>query len=392
MLTPPSRPVRRRLLPALAATVATLLTLAGCAATPSSAAPEEIAQPQCIGSGQALTELELAPDPSDVAGPSTACLLDAHVEAVSTTTEPALPVTVTDVQGTSVTVTDASRILPLDITGAIAATVFGLGLGDQVVGRDGSTGFPEAAHLPVVTADGHTLSAEPIIALAPTVVITDTTLGPRDVIAQLRDAGIPVVIVTKERSIETVGELVAQVAAALGVVDTGAALTARVENEIDATRAEIDAVAPTAVADRPRILFLYVRGSAGVYYLFGEESGADSLIRALDGVDVAGEIGWTGMRPVTAEALIQAAPDVVLLMTKGLESVDGIDGLLTAVPALAATPAGENRRFVDMNDTDILSFGPRSAQVLDALARAIYAPEASGPVVGAAGDSGESSE
>ena len=343
----------------------------------------------CIGSTQALTELEIAPDPTDVDGPSTACLLDAHVEAVSSTAEPELPVTLTDVQGTNVTVTDASRILPLDITGAIAATVFGLGLGDRVVGRDGSTGFPEAAHLPVVTADGHTLSAEPIIALAPTVVITDTTLGPRDVIAQLRDAGIAVVIVTKERSIETVGELVAQVAAALGVDDTGSALTTRVEKEVAAVRAEIDAVAPTDAADRPRILFLYVRGAAGVYYLFGEESGADSLISALDGVDVAGEIGWTGMRPVTAEALIQAAPDVVLLMTKGLESVDGVDGLLEAVPALAATPAGENRRFVDMNDTDILSFGPRSAQVLDALARAIYAPAASGPVAGAAGDSGE---
>ncbi|MGO7983278.1 hypothetical protein ACC691_36090 [Rhizobium johnstonii] len=65
-------------------------------------------------------------------------------------------------------------------------------------------------------------------------------------------------------------------------------------------------------------------------------------------------------------------------MTKGLESVGGVDGLLTAVPALAATPAGAHRRFVDMSDTDILAFGPRSARVLDALARAIYAPADSG--------------
>ncbi len=43
-------------------------------------------------------------------------------------------------------------------------------------------------------------------------------------------------------------------------------------------------------------------------------------------------------------------------------------------PALALTGAGENRRIVDMADGDILGFGPRSAAVLDALARAIYAP------------------
>jgi iron complex transport system substrate-binding protein len=82
---------------------------------------------------------------------------------------------------------------------------------------------------------------------------------------------------------------------------------------------------------------------------------------------------------MTAEALVQAAPDVILMMTEGLASVGGIDGLLTSIPAVAATPAGEKRRIVDMADTEILSFGPRTPQILDALARAIYAPELSGP-------------
>jgi iron complex transport system substrate-binding protein len=98
------------------------------------------------------------------------------------------------------------------------------------------------------------------------------------------------------------------------------------------------------------------------------------LIDALGAVDVATEVGWSGMKPVTDEALIAADPDLVLVMTDGLASVGGVDGLLQAKPALGLTPAGSNRRFVDMADGDILSFGPRSASVLDALARAIYAP------------------
>ena len=64
----------------------------------------------------------------------------------------------------------------------------------------------------------------------------------------------------------------------------------------------------------------------------------------------------------------------ILVMTDGIESAGGIDGLLQAKPAIALTAAGQNRRFVDMADGDILSFGPRSASVLDALARAVYAP------------------
>jgi len=78
---------------------------------------------------------------------------------------------------------------------------------------------------------------------------------------------------------------------------------------------------------------------------------------------------------MTDEALIAADPDLILVMTDGLESVGGVDGLLAAKPAIALTRAGENRRFVDMADGEILSFGPRTPLMLDALARAIYAPD-----------------
>jgi iron complex transport system substrate-binding protein len=114
-----------------------------------------------------------------------------------------------------------------------------------------------------------------------------------------------------------------------------------------------------------------------VYYLFGRGSGADSLITALGAVDVASEAGVEGMRPVNPEALIKAKPDVILVMTKGLESVGGPEGLLQ-VPGVAQTPAGLHHRFVDMADSQILSFGPRTPGVLDALARAFYAPGAAG--------------
>ena len=80
-------------------------------------------------------------------------------------------------------------------------------------------------------------------------------------------------------------------------------------------------------------------------------------------------------------------PDLLLVMTKGLESSGGVDGLLEAQPAIAQTPAGENRRIVDMSDSQILSFGPMTADVLEALAVAIYAPDAAAPAAPAASGS-----
>ena len=316
-------------------------------------------------------------DPLSWEGPSTAV---AAASAVVPVTDGAqvLPATLADAQGTTVTVTDTTRILALDVYGSLSRIVFELGLGDRVVARDVSTDFPEAAHLPVVTQNGHDLNAEAILDAAPTVILTDTSLGPWDTILQMRDAGIPVVVVDSRRSLEGIGALIDQVGTALGVPERAAALAARTTAAVDAKIAQIAEIAPADPARKLRMMFLYVRGQSGVYYLFGEESGADSLIEALGGVDVAGEIGWSGMRPITDEALVDANPDLLLMMTKGLESVGGVDGLVEHLPAVAQTDAGRHRRVVDMSDTTVLSFGPATADVLDALAVAVYAPEAAG--------------
>jgi len=352
----------------------TIALLAGCASAPT-AAPDGA----CPEADAPLADLALTADPRTATGPSTACLASDAVEPVSDESAPALPVTVTDAEGRSVEITDVDRILPVDISGTIAATVFGLGLGDAVVGRDSSTAFAGTEDLPVVTKSGHTLNAEAILELAPTVMLTDTTIGPKEMRQQLRDAGIAVVVVSSERRADTTGALVTEIATALGVPDRGKELADRLASDVAAAVAEVDGIVPAEASERPRMLFLYVRGSANVYYIFGRDSGADSLIDAVGGVDVASEIGWEGMKPMTAEALVAAQPDVLVMMTDGLASVGGVDGLVERIPALAQTPAGAHRRVVDMADAEILSFGPRTAEVIRALARAVYAPAPTAP-------------
>ncbi len=349
---------------------AAFVLIAACGALPSShGGADDAAAP-------ALADVTPLEDPRDWEGASHASVEQAAIEPVSTDPEQDLPVTVTDAQGTEVTVDDTSRILALDIYGTLSQTVFELGLGDHVVGRDVSTQFEEAADLPLVTGKGHDLSAEAILALDPTVLITDTSLGPWDVILQVRKAGIPVVVVDSGRSIENTRSLTMEVADALGVPDVGSELADRIEAEVEDVTAQIADVAPSAERERLRMVFLYVRGQAGVYYMFGEDSGADDLITAIGGYDVSEEIGWKGMKPVNDEGIIAAQPDLILMMTKGLESVGGVDGLLERLPALAQTPAGQKKRVVDMTDSQILSYGPRTAEVLNSLAVSVYAPEA----------------
>ncbi|MBP6685627.1 MAG: ABC transporter substrate-binding protein, partial [Leucobacter sp.] len=112
-----------------------------------------------------------------------------------------------------------------------------------------------------------------------------------------------------------------------------------------------------------------------VYYLFGEGSGIDELLASLGVVDVADEVGWKGERPMTDEALVSMDPDIIIVMSKGLTSTDGIDGLIEAQPSVALTTAGKNRRIIDIDDTLLFASAGRTPDVIDALARAIYAPD-----------------
>ena len=347
--------------------------LAGCAAPTSGTTTPS----PTVADARPLAELDLAADPRSHVGPSTAVLATEAVEPVEDSPAQELPATVVSHDNggdVEVTIDDTSRVIALDMSGSIAATIWGLGLGDALVGRDISTAFDGAVDLPVVTSGGHAIDAESVLALRPTLVVTDGSIGPRDVLTQLRESGVTVVFLDNEPSFDGAVQLARDVAAAMGVPATGEVLAQLIRTQVDATIAEIAAVAPADEADRVRIMFLYLRGGSGIYYLFGEESGAGDLIRGLAAVDVAAEIGWTGMQPMTDEAIVAANPDLILVMTDGLDSAGGIDGLLAAKPALALTTAGQNRRIVDMADGDILSFGPRSASVLDALARAVYAP------------------
>lgn len=337
--------------------------------------------PQDIAGREDLADIDWLDNPRDWVGASTALLTTHRVTPISAAApSPALPVTITsdDLAGpTEVTVTSAQRIIAVDMAGSLAQTVWGLGLGDRLVGRDISTTFPGTEQLPIVTGTGHAISPESVLALRPDLIITDGTVGPIDVMLQLRQAGVAVVFIQVPPGIGQAPAQATRVAAVLGVTQEGEALAERIAEDIDAVVATIRANTPVARADKLRVMFLYLRGSSGIYYLFGNESGAGELIEALGGIDVAGEIGWVGLRPVTDEALIFANPDLIMVMTGGLNSVGGVDELVRAKPAIGLTRAGQHQRFVDMADSEVLGFGPRTPLVLDALARAMYSPEPS---------------
>jgi iron complex transport system substrate-binding protein len=266
---------------------------------------------------------------------------------------PDLPVEAASADGRTVTVTDVDRIVPL--VGNLSEVVFSLGLGDNVVGRDISATFPEAADLPLVT-EAHDVSAESVLSLRPTLVLADTETGPPEALDHLRNVGVPVLVLEQAESIEDIATRIRTVAAALGVPDAGERLVDRTEAELAAVTDRIP-----AGADRPSVAFLYLRGQAAVYLIGGPGAGTDSLIEAAGGIDAGTAQGLAeAFTPLTSVA---AAPDAILMTTTGLESVGGIAGLLE-IPGIAQTPAGRAQRIITVEDGLLFSFGTRTPEAL----------------------------
>ncbi len=273
-------------------------------------------------------------------------------------TEPVLPVTVTDETGSAITVESIERIIPLD--GDIAEVVFALGLGANVVATDLSATYPpEADALPEIGYQ-RALSAEAVAAFAPTVLLATDIAGPPEALDDMRRLGFPLVIMPNEATSTGAGRKIRAVAAALGVASRGESLAQEIDDAIAAAAVEAGTVeAPL------RVIALYLRGTAAQLVL-GESSNTRWLIEAAGGIDVSASMGITEPVPISAEAILAAAPEVVLVPEAGLTSVNGIDGLLE-IGGIGETPAGRERRVLSYDDQLLLGNGPRTAEMLTRL-------------------------
>jgi iron complex transport system substrate-binding protein len=342
----------------LAGALAVLMILLAASACGSEPAGEE-----AVSGGEARP----AVDPSLGEGPDGRPGARPGGSAPGTTAEQAgdgasgLPAVVTDEAGSVVSDESIERIIPL--AGDVAEIVFALGLGENVGATDLSATYPpEADDLPEIGYQ-RALSAEPIAAFEPTVLLATDIAGPPEALDDLRRLGYPVVIVPNNPTPAGAGEKIRAIAAALGVGEQGRALAGELEDAIADATVEPD-------PDGPAILTLYLRGTAAQLVL-GESYTTHWLIEAAGGVDVSSQLGVTDSEPISIEAVLRVAPDVLLVTDSGLESVGGVDGL-HEITGLAAADV----KVLAYDDQLLLGNGPRVAEMLARLVTDLSAIEA----------------
>jgi iron complex transport system substrate-binding protein len=260
----------------------------------------------------------------------------------------------------------AARIV--SVGGALTETLFALGAQADLVGVDTTSFYPDAAKKLPSVGYQRTLSAEGVLSLAPTLLVATEDAGPPAVLRQIEAARVPIHVLDSAHSFEGVLARTLRLAALTGRASAGSALVERLQADWLAARERVAVLAPRDAAKAPRVLFVMAQ-SLNQLRVAGKNTGADTLIgyagarNAFDGAE--------GYKPLTPEAAVAAAPDVIVATDQGLAAVGGAANLLRA-PGLAQTPAGRSQRVVSIEILLALGFGPRLPLAVTTLAEALH--------------------
>ncbi len=235
-------------------------------------------------------------------------------------------------------------------SGAITETVYALGAGGCLVAGDLSSVYPdEATKLPMI-GYARMLSGEGILAMRPTLILANSDAGPVGVMEQLKSSGVRLVLLSNAHSPEAAAERIRIIGREIDKADEAEKLVMCMEAQLREAAAQV-----AAQTIRPKVMFIYTRGG-GIMNVAGRGTGAEAMIELSGGVNAVQ--GYDGYKPLTAEGAIIAAPDYILVSSRGLDSFGGIAELLKQ-PGLAETPAGREARVIAMDDLFLLGFGPR---------------------------------
>lgn len=282
---------------------------------------------------------------------------------------PSFPVTLTDDEGTDVTIPSEPRRI-VSLTPATTEVLFAIGAGERVAGKveDIADYPPEAADVPVVaTFDG--IDVEQIVALEADLVISGGAgLTQGDAVEQLRRVEVPVLVIYPT-TIDGALAGIRLVGRATGLAESADELATGMEQRID----ELEALAATA-AEAPRV-FYEIDVTGGIF-----TPPADSIYGEMFRLAGAEPISGNASYSISLEALVAADPEVILL---GDAAYGVTPEAVAERPGWGGMTAVRDGRIHPIDDILVTRPGPRLVEGLEALIEAIH-PDLAGQLAAAA--------
>ncbi|MDR7144093.1 hemin ABC transporter substrate-binding protein [Rhizobium sp. BE258] len=258
---------------------------------------------------------------------------------------------------------DTSRVV--SVGGDVTEIIYALGEEGRIIARDSTSMYPEAAMKLPDVGYMRALSPEGILAVNPSAIIAVEGAGPPEALTVLKNASVPFETVPNTYDREGILKKIDRVGSLLGVEDKAKALEAKVGADLDAAITDAE---KRPEGERKRVLFI-LSMQGGKIMASGTGTAADGIIKLAGAVNAVGT--FPGYKPLTDESIIEAKPDVILMMDREGGHAAANDDLFKQ-PAIALTPAAEKKAVIRMDGLHLLGFGPRTASAVRELNTAIY--------------------
>lgn len=275
--------------------------------------------------------------------------------------EALFPVTIKDALDQEVVIDKAPEKI-VSIIPSNTEVAYELGLGEKIVGVSDYDNFPEEV-TKKEKVGGTELNIEKIISLKPDLVLAHASGAHNSTegLQQLRDAGIDVLVVNDAQSFEQVYQSIDMIGKATGEREKSEQLIQSMKDKV----AEIKEKA-ASIQDKKSV---YIEVSpAPDIYTTGKNTFMAEMLSIINAENVAGDLeGWA---KVDQEAIIQKNPDVIIT-TYGYYVEDPV-GKLTKRKGWQDVSAVKNKQIFDVNSDIVTRSGPRLAEGVEELAKAVY--------------------
>lgn len=227
-----------------------------------------------------------------------------------------------------------------------------------LVARDLTSIYPPQINKLPSVGYHRALSAEGIMSMRPTMLLTDGNLGPEAVVTQVKKVGIPVVVMTPGNTADSAQALMARLGATFHHERQADSVIAQWKSDMAAARADS---MKWANAPKPRVLIMHMGQIANDYLAIKRGTPGDQVVRWAGGLNAIDSMG--GMMRLTPELIAKAAPDIIIATDVGFDRLGSAEKF-AAMPGVAETPAGKAKRIYRVDETEVMYFGPRTAASL----------------------------
>jgi len=201
---------------------------------------------------------------------------------------------------------------------------------------------------------------ETVVALEPDLVLA-ASYSAADVIKQLKDLGLPVVILTQFSSLEGIYENIRIVADAVGEV-------AKAEDIISEMQQRLAILAESIPEKsiRPVLLSYDISG-----WTAGSETTFDALVSLAGGRNLAAESGIVGHKKISLETVVAMNPEVMIFNTWTPDASHS-NAALIKHPALQSVSAVQNGRLHGVPGKHLTTVSHYIVQGVEAMTRLLY--------------------